>query len=66
MSQNIKMGTLNFCLGLKNKKISVKNSILTKKIDILLLRETEIQPSYDHNFLTFSGYNLEVEKNGGC
>ena len=41
----------------------MKHIILSENIDILLLQETEIEPTCDSNLLTFPGYNLEVEKN---
>ena len=59
----IKIATLNLCLGLKNKKLQVKNLVTTTEIDILLLQETEIEPDYDTNTLSFAGYNIEAEIN---
>ena len=60
---NLKVATLNLCLGLKNKKQQVKELITTENIDILLLQETEIEALYDSDLLSFMGYNLEIEIN---
>ena len=38
----IKIGTLNLCLGLQSKKELVKQTILLEKIDILCMQETEL------------------------
>ena len=64
MTQNkITIASLNLCLGLKNKKEEVKRLIIENEIDILCVQETEIQPDYPINLLTFSGYNYESESN---
>ena len=60
---SLKIATLNLCLGLKNKKLQVKNLVTSSDIDILLLQETEIESNYDTNTLTFSGFNFEAENN---
>ena len=59
----IKIGTLNLCLGLPNKKELVKNVIFQEEIDILCLQETEIEINIDHNLLSFPGFNYESETN---
>ena len=63
MNSTIKIATLNLCLGLKNKKEIVKKLILDNGIDILCLQETEIEPSFPVNLLTFRGYSYESENN---
>ena len=60
---NIKIATWNVCLGLMNKKDVVSNMITDNKIDICCLQETDIPVEYNHELLSFKGYNLIVEKN---
>ena len=60
---NMKIGTLNLCLGLRNKKEEVKQIIKENNIDILCIQETELDSDFPVEILTFSGYALEVEKN---
>ena len=59
---NTKIGTLNLCLGLKNKKEEVKQLIIKNNIDILCIQETELERDYPVEILTFKGYGLEMEK----
>ena len=63
MSDTITIGSLNLCLGLRNKKEAVKKIIVDNKIDILCLQETEIPVDYTINLLTFKGYVYENEIN---
>ena len=63
MSKQIKIGSLNLCLGLKHKKDLVKSLMLEHAIDILCMQETEIENGYDAENLKINGYNLELEKN---
>ncbi len=58
----IKIGSLNLCLGLANKKDLVKQTIAREKIDILCLQETELNNEMDHNLLSFPGFTYETEK----
>ncbi len=58
-----KIGSLNLCLGLSNKKDLIKNIIKDEKIDILCLQETELEINFDHNLMSFSGYFYESETN---
>ena len=60
---SLKIATLNLCLGLKNKKLQVKNLVTSSDIDILLLQESEIEANNDTNTLTFAGFNFEAENN---
>ena len=60
---NLKIGTLNLCLGLRNKKDELERIITTNKIDILCLQETELESDYPTNILSFRGFNLETEIN---
>ena len=59
----LKIGTLNLCLGLPNKKTLVKNIITEEKLDILCLQETEIVPNIDHDLMSFPGFVYESERN---
>jgi hypothetical protein len=61
-AMQIKIGTLNLCLGLTNKKDLVKKIIIDEKIDILCLQETEIEINFD-NLMSFSGFFYESEIN---
>ena len=60
---DFKIATLNLCLGLMNKKNLIKNLIIESNIDILCLQETELQIYFDHNLMSFPGYNFEAENN---
>ena len=60
---NVKIGTLNLCLGLRNKKDEIKRLLIEKKIDILCVQETEIDPEFPIDSLTISGYGYESEAN---
>ena len=59
----IKIGTLNLCLGLPNKKNLIKNIVLEAKIDVLCLQETELELNIDHNLMSFPGFIYESENN---
>ena len=61
MSNETRIGTLNLCLGLRNKKEEVKRLIVEKNIDILCMQETEIPKEFPIQMLTFKGYNFENE-----
>ena len=60
---NFKIATLNFCLGLKNKKDIVKNILLQERISVFSLQLTEIENSFNKNILRIPGFNLELETN---
>ena len=42
----VKIATWNVCLGLKNKKTYVSNTIEDNKIDICCIQECEIEKNY--------------------
>ena len=63
MEINLKIGTLNLCLGLKGKKDLVKKILNENDIDILCMQELEITRDYDCNLLSIPGYILEIEEN---
>jgi hypothetical protein len=58
-----KIGSLNLCLGLSNKKEIVKQLIFENKMDVLCLQETELDRNLDHNLLSLPEYNYESEIN---
>ena len=41
-NMDIKVATLNLCFGIQSKKNQVKETILSEKIDVLCMQETEI------------------------
>ena len=59
----VKLGTLNLCLGLKNKKDLVRQLLIENKIDILCMQELEIEADFDCNLLRIPGYELDCEVN---
>ena len=61
MLNETRIGTLNLCLGLRNKKEEVKRLIAENNIDILCMQETEIPKEFPIQMLTFKGYNFENE-----
>ena len=63
MNNTTKIGTLNLCLGLINKKLLVKNLIITENIDILCMQEIDVKNDYNIRLLTLPGMNLEIEDN---
>ena len=63
MSESHRVASLNLCLGLRNKKDTVKNFIAENAIEILCLQETEIPVDYPIELLTFKGFNFESENN---
>ena len=63
MNMPTKIGTLNLCLCLKNKKDLVKGIIIENKIDVLCLQETELEINLNHNLMSFPGFNNESEIN---
>ena len=60
---DMKIATLNLCLGLKNKKDMVKGLIIENKLDILCVQEIEVQSDVPRNILSIKGFNFEAESN---
>ena len=54
MSKNLKIATLNLCLGLKNKKDLVKEILMSNEIDILAMQEIELESNFDCNIFQAS------------
>ena len=66
ITMEIKIATLNLCLGIQAKKNLIKETILFEKIDILSMQETEINKNLDCNLLSFPGYPIETVNNSLC
>ena len=62
-TQEVKLGTWNLCLGIKNKKDYVNKTINDLNIDICCLQETELKPTYPMDALNFKGFNYMSETN---
>ena len=63
MMSSIEIATLNLCLGIRNKKDTVKKLIQDNEIDILCMQETEIEANFPCHLLAFKGFNYESEQN---
>ena len=63
VKMEFKIPTLNLSLGIKNKKNFIKEMIISEKINILCMQETEININLDHNLLSIPGFSNETEKN---
>ena len=61
MSEQLTIGTWNLCLGLPNKKDIVVDILLSNKVKICCLQETEIQTGFPDNVLNCGGYSIELE-----
>ena len=60
MENNLKIGTLNLCLGLKFKKDLVKSILTDYAIDILCLQDIEINHDFECNLLNIPGLWLHI------
>ena len=60
---NLKLASLNLCLGLSKKKDDVANIVRENKISILCMQEIELEPGTNPSMLTIKNYRLEVETN---
>ena len=63
MAKQVKIGTLNLCLGLQSKKESVIDLFNANSIDICGLQETEIPMNYPEHIFNIGGFTLELENN---
>ena len=59
----LKLASLNVCLGLMNKLIYIENILVENKVDILCLQEVEIPTNVATKSLSINGYNIELESN---
>ena len=60
---DVKIASLNLCLGLKFKKQMVEQILLENTIDILCLQEVEVENGFDLDLLSLRGFDLEMENN---
>ena len=60
---DLKISTLNCCLGIKSKKETIKSLAYDNKIDIFCMQEIELENGYSADLLSFPNYRLEVESN---
>ena len=59
----LKIATLNLCLGLKNKLNDIAQLLSYNAIDILCLQEVEILYDFAPNLLNLKGYQFELKSN---
>ena len=59
----IRIATWNLCLGLKNKKDYVIETMRNQKVDICCLQEIEIEKNFPLNNLTSREFKFEAEEN---
>ena len=59
----LKIATLNWCLGIKNNKELVGQLLLDNQIDVLCMQEIEIEKNYPSGILNLPNYVLEVKEN---
>ena len=57
----IKAATWNICLGLKNKKDYVYETLRRNDIKICALQEVEITKDFNDDLLSSKDYSIEVE-----
>ena len=60
---DVKIASLNLCLGLKFKKQMVEQILLENTIDIFCLQEVEVENGFDLDLLSLRGFDLEMENN---
>ena len=63
MMKQVKIGTLNLCLGLQNKKDSVISLLVENNVDVCGLQETEIPINFPETIFNSGGFSLELENN---
>ena len=61
--QELKIATLNLCLGLKNKRLEVERLLMDINIKILCLQEVEVENNLDSKLLSLKDYQFELETN---
>ena len=49
---NLKLASLNLCLGLRKKKDDIANIVRENKINILCMQEIELEPGANPSALT--------------
>ena len=58
----MRIASWNLCLGFKNKKDYIYDTLHEEKIDICLFQEVEILKNYPMNILSSKDFKLEIEK----
>ena len=61
----IKISTWNICLGLKNKKDYIYDTLRDNNIDICALQEVEIDKNSTQSLMGDRDYKIEIEKSTG-
>ena len=59
----IKIATLNLCLGLKNKRVDIEYLLRNNDIKILCLQEVKVEAGFDPDSLRLANYQFELECN---
>jgi len=59
--KNLTICTWNVCLGVKYKKVIIKNFLQKQKIDILAIQEAEIDEKEDLSVYNIPGFNAEFD-----
>ena len=60
---DLKIATVNLCLGLKNKRVEVERLLVENEIKIIFLQEVEIETGVDPKILKFKNFQFEFETN---
>ena len=60
---NLKIASLNLCLGLSRKKDEVANIIRENEISVLCMQEIDTEPAANPDSLSIKNYKLELENN---
>ena len=60
---NLKVASLNMCLGLSSKKDVVANIIRENDIGIMCMQEVDIKPTLNTDTLSIRDFKLEIENN---
>ena len=58
----IRISTWNLCLGLKNKKQYIYDTLAENRIEICAVQEVEIKKDYPEHLLSSRNYKIEIEK----
>ena len=61
----IKLATWNICLGMRNKKDIIYETLKNEKIDICALQEVEIPTDYQHELMSSKDYKIEIKQSSG-
>ena len=59
--KELKIATLNVCLGLKNKQIEVERLLVDNNIGILCLQEVEVENNLDPKLLSLKNFHFELD-----